>query len=177
MAHMSSLAHPYANALFALAKSNNNIDGWLENLSELAHIANSENFTNLIDNPKFSAKDIINIIVSLVKSPNKLLINFLETLQVNSRLNLLSDIFILFEKMAQDEQNTSKAVIQSAYAISDQDKAEFEQILSKKYNRKIMASVEINPELIGGIKILINDTVIDASVKSSINKMAAQIIQ
>jgi F-type H+-transporting ATPase subunit delta len=99
------------------------------------------------------------------------------TLRENNRLTLLNDIFLLFEKMAQDEQNMSKAIIQTAYPMSDKDKIEFEQLLSKKYGRKIVASVEVQTELIGGIKVLINDTVIDASVKSSLNKMAAQIIQ
>ncbi len=65
----------------------------------------------------------------------------------------------------------------SAFPISEKDKADFEQLLSKKFGRKIIVSVEIQTELIGGIKILINDTVIDASVKGSLNKMAAQIIQ
>lgn len=177
MTDMSSLAHPYANAIFALAKSNNNIDNWLENLADLSMVAKSKGFINLIDNPKIASSVIIDTLVSFVKSPNKLLNKFLITLRENGRLVLLSDIFLLFEKMAQDEQNMSKAIIQSAYPMSDRDKVELEQLLSKKYNRKIIASVEVQPELIGGIKVLINDTVIDASVKSSLNKMAAQIIQ
>lgn len=178
MADMSSsLAHPYANAVFALAKSQNNIDSWLDNLSDLAQVVKSAGFINLIDNPKISPAEIIKILVGFVQKPTKSLNNFLITLQENNRLTLLGDIFVLFEKMAQDEQNTSKAVILSAFPMNEKDKTDFEQLLSKKFGRKIMASVEIQTSLIGGIKILINDTVIDASVKSSLNKMAAQIIQ
>ncbi|MCC2626101.1 MAG: synthase subunit delta [Burkholderiales bacterium] len=177
MADTSSLAHPYANAVFALAKSHNNIDSWLEDLSILAQAVKSKDFINLIDNPKISASDITATLVGLTKSPNKLLANFLTILQENNRLTLLGDIFILFEKMAQDEQNTSKAVILSAFPMDEKDKTEIEQQLSKKFGRKIVASVEVQSELIGGIKILINDKVIDASVKSSLSKMAAQIIQ
>lgn len=177
MADMSSLAHPYANAVFTLAKAQNSIDNWLDNLSELAQVSSSRDFTDLIDNPRFAPPDVITTIVAFVKEPNKLLSNFLVTLQVNNRLTLLGAIFELFEKMAEDEKNTSKAIIQSAYPMNDEDKAEFEQLLSKKYGRKIVASVEVHAELIGGIKVLINDTVIDASVKSSLHKMAAQIIR
>lgn len=177
MANMSSLAHPYANAAFALAKSQNSIDNWLENLSDLSQVVKNKGFNNLIDNPKISAPDIIKILVSFVKKPNKLLDNFLVTLQENNRLILLHDIFVLFDKMAEDEKNTSKAIILSAFPMSEEDKTDFEQLLSKKFGRKIIASVEVKTELIGGIKILINDTVIDASVKSSLGKMAAQIIQ
>lgn len=177
MAEMTSLAHPYANAVFALAKSENCIDLWLSNLSDLAQAAKSKGFINLIGNPKISSASIIEILAGFVKQPHKHLHSFLKTLQENNRLSLLGDIFVLYEKMAEDEQNVSKAVIQSAFPLSERDRAELEQLLSKKYGRKIMASVEVHTELIGGIKVLINDTVIDASVKSSLNKMAAQIIQ
>jgi F-type H+-transporting ATPase subunit delta len=177
MADTSSLAHPYANAVFALAKSHNNIDSWLEDLSTLAQVVKSKDFINLIDNPKISAGDITATLVSFTKNPNKLLANFLTTLQENNRLILLNDIFVLFEKMAEDEQNRSQAVILSAFAMDEKDKTEIEERLSKKFGRKIVAKVEVQTELIGGIKVLINDKVIDASVKSSLSKMAAQIIQ
>lgn len=176
MASSRSLAHPYANAVFALAKAHNDIDHWLENLSELAQVANNKDFINLIDNPKFSPFDILAIIEGFVKNPNRLLGKLLITLQESNRLVLLSEIFVLFEKMAEDEQNKSKAIIQSAYPMSDMDKADFERLLGKKYGRKITATVEVNTELIGGIKVLINDTVIDASVKGSLHKMAAEVI-
>jgi|SRR6185437_47209 len=177
MADMNSLAHPYANAVFALAKSGNCIDSWLDNLSDLSQVVKSAGFMNLIDNPRISSADIIKVLVGFVQKPNNSLSNFLITLQENNRLTLLSDIFVLFEKMAQDEQNTSKAVILSAFPMDEKDKTDLEQLLGKKFGRKIVATVVIQTELIGGIKILINDTVIDASVKSSLNKMAAQIIQ
>jgi F-type H+-transporting ATPase subunit delta len=177
MADMSSLAHPYAEALFAVAKAQNNIDNWLENLSELSQVASTRAFMELIDNPKFSPDDIVSTFAGFVNKPNKLLNNFLETLQANGRLVVIGDVYRLFEKMSEDERNTSKAVIQSAYPMSDSDKTDFERLLSKKYGRTILASVEVHPELIGGIKVLINDMVIDASVKSSLHKMAAQIIQ
>ena len=177
MTDTCSLAHPYANAVFALAKSHNSIDNWLDNLSDLSQVVKSKGFINLIDNPKISSASIIETLVGFVKEPNKLLNNFLITLQENNRLILLNDIFILFGKMVEDDQNTSKAVILSAFPMDDTDKADFEQLLSKKFGRKIVASVKVQPELIGGIKILINDTVIDASVKNSLSKMAAQIIQ
>jgi F-type H+-transporting ATPase subunit delta len=177
MADTRRLAHPYANAVFALAKSQNNIDSWLDSLSDLSQVVKSAKFINLIDNPKISSADIIKVLVGFVKNPNKLLASFLTTLQENNRLTLLGDIFVLFEKMAEDEQNSSKAIILSAFPMNEKDKTDFEQLLSKKFGRKIVASVEVQTELIGGIKILINDTVIDASVKSSLNKMAAQIIQ
>lgn len=177
MTDLSSLAHPYANAVFALAKSQSDINGWLSNLSDLALAAQNKDFTKLINNPSISASDVVVTLVSFVATPNKLLNNFLVTLQENNRLALLSAIYELFERMAEDEQNTAKAVIQSAYPMADTDRIEIEQLLAKKFGRKIVASVEVHTGLIGGIKILINDTVIDASVKGSLNKMAAQVIQ
>jgi len=174
---MNSLAHPYANAVFDLAKSSNNLNSWKNYLLVLAEVANTEEFSLLINNPKFSNEEIISSLLGFVKDPNKELENFLRLLQSNNRLSILPEIFILFDKLVEDEENTARAVIQSAFAMNDQDKQQFEELLSKKFGRKILAEVKVDPELIGGVKILINDTVIDASVKGSLEKMAAQIIK
>ena len=77
--------------------------------------------------------------------------------------------------MAED-RNTAHAIIQSAYAMNDVDKKKFEKLLSDKFGKSITATVEVKPELIGGIKVLINDTVVDYSVKGSLENLTTQLI-
>ena len=88
----------------------------------------------------------------------------------------MSDIYTLFEQKVEDDRNMAKAVIQSAYAISDADRVKIEQSLSKKFGKTITASIDIKQDLIGGIKILINDTVIDYSIKGSLLNLTTKLI-
>jgi len=177
MANMSSIAHPYANAIFKIAKSSNKIDSWVQDLSDLAEVSEATQYRELISNPKFNNQEIVDILVNLIKSSNGEVKNLLALLAYNKRLPLLSEIFVLFNKLVADERNTATAIIQSAFPMTDDELRQFEKLLSSKLGKTILARVEISPELIGGVKILINDTVIDASVKGSLEKMATRVIQ
>jgi F-type H+-transporting ATPase subunit delta len=177
MVHMSSIAHPYANAVFKIAKSANTIDPWLKVLSELSQISVTKEYKGLITNPRFDGQKIVEILLNLIKSDSTQVQKFLKLLADNKRLSLLSDIFVLFNDLVAEERNTAKAIIQSAFPMSDDEKQQFEKLLSNKFGKTISADVEVSATLIGGVKILINDTVIDASVKGSLDKMATQIIQ
>ena len=173
----NNLAHPYANALFELAKAENTIDAWLSDLTSLAEIAQSKDFSALSSNPRISRSAMLNTLLELLGKTSEPLVQFLSLLQENDRLHVLPEIFALFEQKVEEDRNTAKAVIQSAYALSDSDKGKLEKLLSDKFGKSITASVEVNAELIGGIKVLINDVVIDASVKGSLNNLATQLIR
>ncbi len=172
----NNLAHPYANALFELAKSENTIDEWLSSLNVLSEVASSEQFPALVSNPELEKSKILEILQGFLDKPNNQVERFLETLQDNDRLSSLSDIYTLFEQKVEDDRNMAKAVIQSAYAISDADRVKIEQSLSKKFGKTITASIDIKQDLIGGIKILINDTVIDYSIKGSLLNLTTKLI-
>lgn len=175
MSNMNNLAHPYAEAIFEYAKANNSIDEWLDYLSNLAQIAKNKEFNNLITNPKISKEEVIRVLVELLHNSSQAVERLLVVLQENDRLQILADISELLEKLVAKERNTANAVIYSAFAMNKEDQEQFQQLLSKKFAKLVSAKVEIKPELIGGVKILINDLVIDASVKGSLDNMAANL--
>ncbi len=172
----NSLGHPYANALFKLAKNTDTVDIWLGDLSNLALIAQSKDFSDLVDNPKLSTKNILKVLVDMLGSSRDSLVNFLALLQENGKLKCLPEIFKLFEQKVEEDRNTSKAVIESAFALSNSDQKKLERLLSDRFGKTITSTVKINPDLIGGIKIMINDTVIDSSIKGSLNNLATKLI-
>lgn len=176
MAKMTNLAHPYVNALFDLANSENSLDLWLADLEILATSAHDANFAFLVNNPQISKENVLEILLGLVKNINPSVKNFLNLLYDESRLEILPEIALLFKEKIAEARNSATALIQSAFPMTEADKTEFEVLLTKKLGKKVEVVVEINSELIGGIKILVNDLVIDASVKGGLEKLAAQII-
>jgi F-type H+-transporting ATPase subunit delta len=177
MANLSNLAQPYANALFDLAKSSNSIDKWLQHLNILSQVAATPDFANWVANPEISKNKILAILLGFLVNPDDILVKFLQVLQENGRLLALPEVWAIFEQKVQDERKAAKAIIQSAFTLNEAEKAQFEQLLTSKFGQAVTATVEVDPNLIGGIKILINDVVIDASVKGSLEKMAAQLIR
>lgn len=176
MAKMTNIAHPYANALLDLITSDSSIDLWLSDLENLAHVAHDINFTSFINNPGITRNHVIETLLSFVKNTSQSMKNFINLLMDESRLNLLPEIYTLFSEKVAALRNSAVAVIQSAFPMSEKDKADFEDLLTKKLDKKVSVNIEVDHELIGGVKILVNDLVIDASVKGSLEKLAAKII-
>ncbi len=176
MAEMSVIAHPYAQALFNLAKEQKTEKNWLENLSELKQISTNQDFVAILNNPKVDVDQIISIIKTLMKS-NALaeVMNFVQVLVENNRILALDEIYHIFRELILEDQKRGDAIIESAYAMSQSEKQDFEQILSKKFGKEITAKVIVNPELIGGIKVTVNDKVIDGSVKGRLNTLSTQL--
>lgn len=176
MANEHSIAHPYANALFEIAKDTDTLDIWLSDLKCLAEVAQNAEFIGLIRNPKLNQDKILEVLFGFLEQVKQPLKQLLALLQENNRLEVLPQIYTIFQQKVQEERNAACAIIQSAFVMSDIDRKKCEQKLSSKFGKSITATVEIHPELIGGIKVLINDTVIDASVKGSLENLATKLI-
>lgn len=170
------LAYPYANAAFEIAKASNTFDSWLNDLKSLALAANSTKFNDLVNNPTLEKDVVLDILCGFTSNEVADIRQLVSLLYDNDRLAVLSQLYVLFEQKVELERNIARAVIQSAFAISEVDKKKLEQKLTDKFGKSITATVEINPELIGGIRVLVNDIIIDASVKGSLDKLTAQLI-
>ena len=91
------------------------------------------------------------------------------------RLAVLPEIAMLFEGLKDAAEGMAKARIDSAFPLSDAQLAEITAALEKHFGKKIEASVNIEPSLIGGARITVGDTVIDGSVQSKLQAMAIQL--
>lgn len=172
----ANVARPYAQALFSLAKHEKSENKWLKVLAELKEIVEAEGFPLLINNPKIDSKEQLKLIETILKNDaTPEVANLLNLLSENNRLIVLSDIYDIFRELVLEDQKCADAIIESAYDISQSQKDEFEKLLSDKFGKKITAQVKVNSDLIAGIKITIDDKVIDGSVKGRLTNLAAQL--
>lgn len=172
----ANVARPYAQALFNLAKQEKSENKWLKVLADLKEIVEAEGFSLLINNPKIDGKEQLKLIETILKNDTTPeVVSLLNLLSENNRLIILSDIYNIFRELVLEDQKCADAIIESAYDISQAQKDEFEKLLSDKFGKKITAQVKVNADLIAGIKITVDDKVIDGSVKGRLTNLAAQL--
>ena len=172
----ANIARPYAQALFNLAKYEKSENKWIEVLANLKEIAEADGFSLLINNPKIDSKEQLKLIETILKNnATAEVVNFLNLLSENNRLIVLSDIYNIFRELVLEDQKCADAIIESAYDVSQAQKDELEKLLSDKFGKKITAQVKVNTDLIAGIKITVDDKVIDGSVKGRLTNLAAQL--
>lgn len=170
MAELATIARPYAEALFKASSSDlAAAEVWVE---ELAAIAANPQLQQLADNPNVSAQQVFDVITGVAKTPlNDAAKNFLRTVIDNGRLTVLPEISAQFRALKNAQGGTSDAVVFSAFAIDGAALEDVKAALEKRFGRKLNVTVELEPELIGGIRVVVGDEVLDTSVKARLEQM------
>lgn len=173
MAEARTIARPYAEAVFKLAKANDALPAWSDMLQLTAAIAGDERIRALIGNPRVPTKRLNELFLSICgdKLDNEGR-NFVLLLVENRRVEILPQVSELFEQLKAQHEGVLEAHIASAFAMSDAQLKDLVTNLEAKFKRKIEAKVSVNPELIGGVKVEIGDEVLDASVRGKLEAMA-----
>jgi F-type H+-transporting ATPase subunit delta len=173
MAEVTTIARPYAEALFRLADEGNTLAAWSATLGEMAEVAANPDVQLIIGNPGITAKQLTELFLSLCKDvtgePAR---NVVELLVENGRLGLLPQIRDLFETLKDQREGVVEAEIVSAFPLDEAQKASLVADLERKFSRKIEAVVSVDQALIGGVRIVVGDDVIDASVQAKLANMA-----
>ena len=172
MAELSTLARPYAEAVFRLAKEKNALVEWSERLAMLAAIVSDAQMQAVIADPNTSASRAAELIGSIADA-GEAGKSLLTVLAGNDRLSLLPEIAAQFEVLKAEAEGVLEATIVSALEMSDAQKADVMNALKAKFGRDVQATVEVDASLIGGAVITVGDQVIDGSVKGRLQKMAA----
>jgi len=170
MAEIATIARPYAEALFKSA--GDQAPALSAEVDALAAVATDEQLRQFADNPKVTAAQVFDVVAAVVKSPLSVPAqNFLRIVLDNGRLAALPAIAQQFRALVNARSGVSDATIESAFPIDAAQLAEVVATLEKRFGRRLHASVEVRPELIGGIRVVVGDEVLDTSVRSRLEQM------
>jgi F-type H+-transporting ATPase subunit delta len=176
MAEVTTLARPYAQALFSLAKETQTLDEWSSTLGFFGRVVQDETFKSVVNAPDFKLSDIEGLLLSICSDQvSKEAGNFIQLLVRNGRLSVLEDVALQYEALKAQDENMVNAVIQSAFDLNDAQIDAIAEVLSKKLEKKISPSVTTNPSLLGGVTVHVGDRVWDASVRGRLQQMAVNL--
>ena len=168
MAELATIARPYAEALFRAGGNT----ATAEQVSALAAVAADAQLRQYAGNPKVEATQVYDLLSSVVKSPlSSQVSNFLRAVLDNGRLDALPEIASQFHALVNAQSGISDATVFSAFPIDGAQLADVVVTLEKRFARKLNASVVVQPELIGGIRVAVGDEVLDTSVKARLEQM------
>lgn len=172
MAESVTIARPYAEAVFRVATETGAQSAWSQRLQRLALIAQDGDMATVMGNPQLSVEQVANLVISLCEDNDQVLGNFVRTLAENRRLVLLPEISRLFELAKSQQEGVKEAVVYSAFPIDDSQVAALLQQLEPRFATRLTARVEIDPSLLGGVRVAVGDQVLDASVRGKLDAMA-----
>jgi F-type H+-transporting ATPase subunit delta len=172
MAELSTIARPYAEAVFRAAVESGEVARWSDALGAMATVAADPQMQSLVLDPRVPVAKTVELFVSLLgaQADDKVR-NFLTVLAENDRLHALPEIARQFRALRASQEGSADARIVSAYPLDDASLARLVASLEKRFGRKIKPTVDVDSTLIGGVTVRIGDEVIDASVRGKLAQM------
>ena len=172
MAEAITIVRPYAVAAFRLAKEQKALTKWSEMLNFAAAVAADSQMKSYIEDPKVTSEALEKMFLAICdKKLDAAGVNLIKLLGEYGRLALLPEVAAAFEELKAEDEGVLEAEIAAAKP-ADSAVKDLVKRLESRFGKKIEASVKIDPELIGGVKIVIGDTVIDASVRGQLQELA-----
>jgi F-type H+-transporting ATPase subunit delta len=173
MSELSTLARPYAEAVFRLAQGENDLAGWSSRIATLSAIVSDAQVTRLIADPAVAAERVASLVIDVAGGGlGERGANFVKVLAENDRLSVLPEIGAQFENLKAKAEGTLEATITSAQELTQAQIDDLVAGLKAKFNRAVNVEIAVDPELIGGAVIAIGDQVIDGSVKGRLQRMS-----
>lgn len=172
MAELSTVARPYAEALFATVRDEGALDKWSDLLSEMTQVAANPDVREILSRPGFSNQQRYELFSGLMQTPlSDKARNFLELLIDNGRLFLLPEVAEQFEVLKHQLEGSELARITSAFELSSEQLNELVSSLEKKFGLKLEPEVTVDASLIGGVRVMVGDQVLDTSVQAQLARM------
>jgi F-type H+-transporting ATPase subunit delta len=173
MAELSTIARPYADALFETARaSGEGLERWLAVVEELAALMSHPQVAQVVADPKLDDAQVVDLLSSLVKQPLPATgTNFLKLLVANQRLAVLPEVAVQFRQLKNEAEGVADCLIETAFPLSDTEVNDLLAALAKRFGTRLRPSVQVNPALIGGVRIAVGDQVLDSSVRARLNQM------
>jgi F-type H+-transporting ATPase subunit delta len=172
MAENITLARPYADAAFQLARATSALGPWQQALDRMAAVAADTQMVECIGNPRLLPAQVAQLFLDVVGSVSAEQQNFIRLLVDNERLQVLPEIRDLYVELKNGQEGVQEADIASAFPLDDATLKNLVAELETRFKCRIQATVSLDPELIGGVRIAVGDQVIDASVRGKLAAMS-----
>ena len=171
----ASLAGRYATALFDLARDQRQIEAVGTSLDRLSQVlVDSRDFSELVSSPLIDREEAGRAFAAVAAqlSLDSVTTNFLGVLARNGRKNQLQPVIRAFRRLAADHRGETTAEVVTAHPLKDDQLTALKQQLRSRAGREVAVETRIDPEILGGIVIKMGSQMIDASIRTKLNRLA-----
>lgn len=172
----TTIARPYAEAVFALARDAGAFQAWTDALAFLAALVDDPVMERTIRDPRLDRESLAGLVLDI--GGDRLggeARNFVRLLVDNDRLGVLPEIAQLYEKLKAESERKTEAVVRTPYELDAEQTRRLAEVLKARLGRDVTIVSEIDPSLIGGLHIRAGDLVIDGSVSGKLQKLAHEL--
>lgn len=177
---LSTIAKPYAQAIFEIAEQSNSVLVWSDFLAAATVIMADKNTKTFIASPSKSKNQKFDLISALIakmtsKDLSKQEAAFINLVLNNDRSSAISSIANAFESTVSNANKSKNFKVISAYELSEAEQQAIVNDLTSKHKTTVSVETEIDVALKGGVIIKEGDKVIDTSIKAKVDALSVSL--
>ncbi len=173
MAEITTIARPYAQAVFKLASEKQALSAWSDMLGLMAVVATDADMQRMIESPRMTSDKLAALFIDVCGDKlNTEAQNFIKVLADGGRMKALPEIYNLFQTLKSEAEGAIQAQLITAFPATDAQKQSVLEALKKRFGRDIELECKTDSSLVGGAVIRAGDMVIDGSVSGKLQKLA-----
>jgi F-type H+-transporting ATPase subunit delta len=171
-------ARRYAKAVFEIAVDSDELERWLDDLTQLADSITNVEFRQALSAPRISMAQKESLIrESLGEAVGPLALNLICLLASRGQVQVLPTIADRFQEMLDAHQGVERAEVVSAVSLTDAQQEQVTQMLNDLSGQDVRLTTRVDPEILGGLVIRIGDRVMDGSARSRLQNMRRELAQ
>jgi F-type H+-transporting ATPase subunit delta len=172
-------ARRYATALFASAQKQGKLDAVEKDMTAILDLMQqTQALRQMWESPLVPAGRKRELLRTLLeKEIDPLTLSFLRLLVDKRREDILDQVDFEPRQQADAARHVVRAEATFAVPPTPDEEKSLVRSLEQRTGEKVLMTVEINPDILGGVIVKMQDTIIDGSVRGSLEQMREQLLQ
>ncbi len=164
------IAIRYAEAAFEAVKAANEVEPALEQLLLLGQLLREHaEFRQLLFNPDVDPEQKFDVLDRLFAGGQSTTVRaFLRVVIARGRAEALADIVEAFQAEVDRDQRRLRVLIRSAHPLSEPALKRLRETLERRERKDVVVTTAVDPSLIGGVQVLLDDRMLDSSVRRQV---------
>lgn len=172
MQENTTIARPYARAVFEQARADGELQKWADMLHVLGQVVSDPDMQKLIKNPRVGRQQLVDIVLDICGSRlDQKGKNLVYVLVDADRMTVVPEISRLFDVEKAEAEGIAEVEVISAYPLEDQQQERIKQVMARRLGKKVQVISHVDQSLIGGAIIRAGDSVIDASLRGRLRQL------
>ncbi len=177
MAAKTLQAKRFSQAVFGIARERNEFDQWQTDLRRMAVLAQNGEFISVMENPKFSLADKTRLLNDQLRGFGPLALNLAYILTSKNNFSLVTDISAEYQSLLDEYRGIEKAEVITAVPLDEKEKAKLAQRLGEMTGKKVVISLKVDPDIIGGMVARVGGKIIDGSTKNQLAVLRNELVK
>jgi F-type H+-transporting ATPase subunit delta len=175
---MKEITSRYAEALYSLKKDENSLESSQKEIKELIKVLKENpDFLVVLNSSYKEFEEKEQIIDKVFIGVDEEIKTLIKIVVKNHRGQYLTEIFENYNSLVNEYRGVIEGLVYSTEPLSESQLAKLNSAIGKIETRPVELKNIIDPSLIGGVKVVINDHIYDGSIKRHINDMKIALLK